>query len=148
MGRPCKSMQTLEMQGTRRKDRHGTMNTLAENPGVKVSLKCPKNLPELAKIEWKRVVFLLQERGILSHLDAAAIQDYALCAARVQECEADITAQGLMVDSLPNQHIQVAQKYRASMKAWADVLGLSPLQRGKLSIPADRGHVSKFNGVK
>src|SRR5689334_12400495 len=64
-------------------------------PGVP---KCPSNLPPAAKKEWARVSEALDELGLLTHLDRAALADYCLCWARLQECEDDITKRGVLVD--------------------------------------------------
>jgi P27 family predicted phage terminase small subunit len=99
----------------------------------------PTGMPSRAQQEWYRMVELLQKRGDLSELDQAAIADYCLCLARLENLEADITKRGELVrgqrGKVKNPSIQLAREYRASLMKWADALGLTPASRNRMTLP-------------
>jgi len=57
----------------------------------------PKDLTPAAKKEWKRITSLLRARKSLDALDEAGLHDYLVCWQRLQDCEADIGARGVLV---------------------------------------------------
>src|SRR5512137_2246215 len=51
----------------------------------------------VALAEWNRVTPLLQRMGSATAIDAYLLREYAVCFARTQACEEQITREGLMV---------------------------------------------------
>jgi P27 family predicted phage terminase small subunit len=99
----------------------------------------PKGLPGEALAEWWRVTKLLRERGDLSELDQAGLSDYCLCRIRLEQCEADITKRGVLIEGqrglVKNPALQLARQYRSAMAKWVELFGLAPLSRQRISIP-------------
>lgn len=96
-------------------------------------------MPEEALAEWQRVVRLLRDRGDLSELDQAGLADYCLCRVRLEECERQIAEQGVLIQGqrglVKNPALQIARQYRAAMQKWADLFGLTPASRSRISVP-------------
>lgn len=124
------------------------MKDLRGNPGKRASCpplnligvpEPPAYLPEEALQEWQRVVGLLMDRGDLSALDQAGLADYCICTVRLKECEADISARGVLIPGqrgqVKNPSLQIARQYRAALQKWADMFGLTPSSRSRLTVP-------------
>lgn len=122
--------------------------SLRGNPGRRVldapnhlagEPRAPEALPEEALAEWQRVVRLLRDRGDLSELDQAGLADYCLCRVRLEECERQIAEQGVLIPGqrglVKNPALQIARQYRAAMQKWADLFGLTPASRSRISVP-------------
>jgi P27 family predicted phage terminase small subunit len=110
----------------------------------------PKDLTPAAEKEWTRITGLLRERNSLDALDQHALHDYLTCWQRLQECEADIAARGVLVKSYrgsltKNPSIQIARQYRESVLAWAKELGFTLGSRSRLAVPKpELPKVNKF----
>jgi P27 family predicted phage terminase small subunit len=92
-----------------------------------------------AAAEWKRVVPVLDNLGLLSAVDASLLTDYCICWARLLECERGLSQQGLTRDSergvIKNPLTTIATGYRAALKTYVGELGLGPSSRGRLVVP-------------
>jgi len=104
-----------------------------------VSTRCPRGLPKAAQREWRRVAPELARLGLLTELDRAALADYCLCVARLEECEADIAERGPLVEGdrglVKNPACQLGREYRHQMMRWAAEFGLTPSSRGRMTLP-------------
>ena len=137
-GRPRKPDKLKVLHGTYRKDRaYDEPRPVLEEPS------CPSWLRQEAKREWKRVVPILLELGLLSKLDRAVLSVYCDAWADVYECEKTLrkvgptftTEKGYVV-----QHPMVAMKSKArdQIRAFGSLLGLSPSDRTRLDVrPAE-----------
>lgn len=98
----------------------------------------PSGLPKEAQAEWRRVSALLRGRGDLSELDQAGLADYCVCKVRLEQCEADISKRGVLIDGargpVKNPALQIARTYRAALAKWVDLFGLAPGPRGRLAV--------------
>ena len=90
-----------------------------------------------AEAEWRCIVPILAKVSGLSQIDRAVVIDYCVTVARLQECERQISAQGLIVagqkGSIRNPLTTVATQYATRLKAYIGELGLSPSARGAMS---------------
>lgn len=144
------------MQG--RKPTPNTVKSLRGNPGkrplkrtetvakkMSKPLKMPKDLPDSAQKEWRRVVPTLFKLGIVNHLDQMALADYCLCVHRLEQCEQEVTDKGVLIQSrdrgmVKNPALQLAREYRTSIQKWADQFGLTPSSRGRMNLPVEEEH--------
>jgi phage terminase small subunit len=107
---------------------HKTKKQIAEREkALKVSLSvpvCPKGLATTALWEWKRIVPLLREAGVLSKMDKAALAVY--CVAYSDWLTAVRTA----TPSKPN----INEKYKTAMimHKFLSEFGLSPVARMRI----------------
>lgn len=109
----------------------------------------PKWLPELAKIEWKRVVpQLVASRKIAAH-ELQVVESYCLAVALMRQAEAVIQKEGMTFESEngPKRRPETTilkENIEASRRLAAE-LGLTPASRGKNSggAPGD-GETSEF----
>src|SRR5262249_42293350 len=104
----------------------------------------PEAMTDEAQHEWSRIVALLRERNTLDALDQEALRDYLLCWQRLRECEAEITANGVLVSGgggrgvVKNPACQLARQYRDALVAWSRELGLTLASRTRLAVPGPK----------
>lgn len=86
-----------------------------------------------ASVEWRRVKGTLSAQNLLADLDHAVLADYAVCWARLVQCERDVSAHGLRQRGergwTRNGSITSAKAYRDQLRFYVGQLGLSPVAR-------------------
>lgn len=96
---------------------------------------------EVAKAEWRRVVPVLEKSAGLGAVDAMILKDYCICVARVDECERDLSTNGLTMlgerGMQKNGATTIVGQYRTQLKAYIGELGLSPSARTRLAPKKD-----------
>lgn len=96
-----------------------------------------------ASKEWRRVVRTLNRHGLLADVDHVVLADYAVCWARLLQCERDISAHGLRQRGergwQRNGSITSAKSYRDQLKFYVGQLGLSPVARDGFAPTGDGG---------
>ena len=105
--------------------------------------KCPGWLDKVARQEWRRVVPVLDRLGLVTQADLQALAGYCQSWARWRQAEAEIAEGGLIVDEdrgkysirKANPAVAIAQKERQLMLAFGTRLGLSPSDRGRMTLP-------------
>lgn len=107
---------------------------------------------EVARREWRRVVPVLQYTAGLAEVDVNLLHDYCVVVARIDQCERDISARGLLVAGergglVKNGAATVVSQYRATLKVYIRELGLSPSARVSFVAPedGDDGDVDPFD---
>lgn len=94
-----------------------------------------------AAAEWRDVVGKLDALGVLAGaLDHRAAMDYAICCARLDQVEQQITDQGLTIvgrdqTTVRNPNVTTATQYRTQLNRLISHLGLSPHARAGLAQP-------------
>lgn len=98
---------------------------------------------EIASREWRRVVPVLQVSAGLSGVDANLVHDYCVCVARIDQCERDLSLNGLTMLGergwQKNGASTIVGQYRAQLRTYIGELGLSPSSRVKLPPGGDDG---------
>lgn len=96
---------------------------------------------EVARREWRRVVPVLKYIAGLAAVDTAALQDYCVCVARIDQCEREISRNGLLIEGergwQKNGATTIVSQYRAQYKIYLREFGLSPSARVNLAPPGD-----------
>lgn len=96
---------------------------------------------EVARREWRRVVPILKHTAGLTAVDAAALHDYCVCVARIDQCEREISRRGMLLEGergwQKNGATTVVSQYRAQYKIYLREFGLSPSARVGISPPGD-----------
>jgi P27 family predicted phage terminase small subunit len=102
-----------------------------------------------ARAEWRAVAGKLDAMGLLAgSIDHRAVMDYAICCARLDQCEQLLTEQGLTIvgrdqTMVRNPNATTALQYRTQLNRLLTHLGLSPHARAGLVQPeAKQGDVS------
>ncbi len=127
------------IEGTARRDR------MKNEPKPKPTIPgCPKWLPVDAKREWRRLVDELGSIKLLARIDRDALADLCLCIVRLRQAEKDIEKRGLVIqgrndEAKRNPSVLNAKEYRAALRAWGERFGLTPADRGRLSIDPHPG---------
>lgn len=125
------------LQGTARPDR-APANEPNPEPVVP---NCPSWLHREAKREWRRIVPELEELGLLTRIDRAALSAYCQAYSTWWEMERDIAEHGVtqlnMRSMLESERPQVKIRDRAlgQMKSFLVEFGLTPASRTRVSVP-------------
>lgn len=94
---------------------------------------------EVARREWRRVVPVLTHTAGLAAVDTQVVHDYCVCVARIDQCERDISLNGMLIQGergwMKNGATTVAGQYRQQLARYIGELGLSPSARGRLTPP-------------
>lgn len=94
---------------------------------------------EVARREWRRVVPVLKYTAGLAEVDVAALQDYCVCVARIDQCEREISQRGMLLEGergwQKNGATTVVSQYRAQYKIYLREFGLSPSARVSITPP-------------
>lgn len=96
---------------------------------------------EVCRREWSRVVPVLKHTAGLAAVDAAALHDYCVCVARIDQCERDLSRNGLLMQGergwQKNGSATIVSQYRAQYKIYLREFGLSPSARVSITPPGD-----------
>jgi P27 family predicted phage terminase small subunit len=123
---------------------HGTGRPSRQNKGQPQPTpgkpSCPRWLSPSARAEWRRVAPELDRMGLLTILDRAALAAYCTAYARWQEANAVLAREGMVIPGWRGalrKHpcVTIMRAAEATMRGFAVELGLTPLSRGRLSVP-------------
>ena len=140
------------------------LKALAGNPGKrplnrhepqpKAGLpRCPTQLSEEAKREWKRISKELERLGLLTVLDRAALSAYCQAWGRWIEAEERLRQHGVIVKSpngfpVQSPYLAVANRAMAQMGKLLVEFGLSPSSRSRIQSPIDDLDDDEFLGPR
>ena len=128
-----------KIQGTYRADRDAGNEP---EPTIEIP-KCPTFLKGEARREWKRISVELEQLGLISQIDRAALAAYCSCWAQFAETEKLLQTDGLTVVT-PKGHVQqrpevsIRRAALDQMKAYLTEFGLTPASRSRISLPANK----------
>lgn len=133
-GRPRKPTGLHVIDGTARKDR---MMPNEPKPAL-IRPSCPAWLAKEAKREWRRIAKELEDLGLLTRVDRAALAAYCQCYSRWKDAEALVAAEGLTETTDKGNVIQhpavgIANKAMAEMRAFLSEFGMTPAARTRIN---------------
>ncbi len=106
---------------------------------------CPKWMTKEAKAEWRRIVKELDGLGLLARVDRDSLAAYCVCLVQWRECMDFVEKNGKVIvfrnDKGEIKYTQtapqavLAMKLLDQLKSIGSEFGLSPLSRGRLSVP-------------
>ena len=100
---------------------------------------CPAHLSPTAKAEWKRLARMLNQIGILTQADRAALAAYCQAYGRWVEAERKLAETPTLI-RLPSGYIQpspwlaISNKQMELMQRYMAELGLTPAARARLAV--------------
>lgn len=101
-----------------------------------------ERLRAVATREWSRVVPVLKHTAGLAAVDAAALHEYCVIVARIDQCERALSRDGLLMQTergwTKHGAATIVSQYRAHYKVLLREFGLSPSARRSLT-PVDSG---------
>lgn len=104
---------------------------------------------EVARREWRRVVPVLKHTAGLAAVDANLLHDYCVCVARIDQCERELSTNGLLQLGergwQKNGATTIVSQYRAQLKVYIRELGLSPSARTGMTPPKDDDDEDPFD---
>ena len=109
----------------------------SEPKPTKKAPACPKWLEPEAKKEWRRLAKQMEQLGVLTEVDMAAVAGYCQAYARWKEAEEFITQHGTIVNT-PSGYwqqvpqVSIAQTYLKIMNRFAEQFGLTPSSRSRI----------------
>lgn len=139
-GRPRKPTRLLKLQGTHRKDRHGTEEAEVQFAVLATLPPAPGFLDDVARYEWDRIGPELVEKQLLTAASLAAFTAYCLNVARVVAAEKQINADGMVIKT-PQGFLQahpcvsIARQCGAEVRRFGQEFGLTPSAKTKVRIP-------------
>jgi len=98
---------------------------------------CPDHLNEEAKREWKRIAPELEELGLLTYIDKAALAAYCQAWSRWVNAEELLKKHGVLAKS-PNGYfmqsplLAIANRAMEQMKSYLTEFGMTPASRTKV----------------
>lgn len=101
---------------------------------------CPRHLSPTVKTEWKRIAAPMQEAGLLTTVDRAALAAYCQAYGRWVEAERRL-AEGPALIRTPSGYVQqsswmsVANKQMEMMGRYMTELGITPSSRSRIALP-------------
>ena len=111
-----------------------------EEPQPKRSIpRCPDHLDADAKKEWKRLTKELDEVGLLSDMDRAALAAYCVVYARWVRAERKVASLGAVLETADgnlyqNPHLAVANQALDQMHRLGPLFGLDPSSRSRMHV--------------
>lgn len=98
---------------------------------------------EVASAEWCRIVPVLKYTAGIGDVDTATLQDFCICVARIDQCEREISRNGLLMAGergmQKNGATTIVGQYRSQLARYIGELGLSPSARGRIQPPENGG---------
>jgi P27 family predicted phage terminase small subunit len=115
---------------------------------------CPKWMSAAAKAEWRRLVPLLRDAGLLTRLDRGVLASYCTAWARLEEAERHIAEDGAVIRT-PNGYEQksawagIASESAKLVERFGAHLGLSPASRARVPAqePSRDAGPNKWAGI-
>ena len=104
---------------------------------------CPKELDRAARAEWRRVGSVLEEMGVVTQVDGAALAAYCVLYSRWLQAESQIKKHGMLIRS-PNGHLMqspylnIANRCLEKMRGFLQELGLTPASRSQVAVLPSR----------
>lgn len=142
-GRPPKPVELKLIEGNPGKRR------IAEPPKAPPSKpRCPSWLSTYAKTEWRRVVPVLDDLGLLTTVDRSTLAAYCEAVATFKEATELIAELGVLVqgrrkgEAVKNPALQVQRDAARLIASYSAMFGLSPSDRVRLTgdtAPASAG---------
>ena len=88
----------------------------------------------VARTRWRLWTQILDAQGLVASVDELVLQDAAVAAARLEQCERDISLRGIWVEGyrgtpVKNPCVTAAAQLRLALKSYIAHLGLSPVAR-------------------
>lgn len=107
-----------DLNGTRRKDRHGEAGSSLDDMDLGELPPPPHHIHEIGKIEWRRVVGILEPYGLLKATDYGVMIGYAILFVKL--------------NTLDVEDIKAADY--AQFRSYCNDLGLTPVSRSKVQV--------------
>lgn len=132
-GRRPKPSAIRELEGNRG---HRPINKSEPKPsGIPT---CPKHLDKVAQTEWKRISAELQQMGLLTAVDRAALAAYCQSYSRWAAAEAGLQKHGLVIKApsgypINSPYVGIANTALDQMRKFLVEFGLTPASRSRIS---------------
>lgn len=98
---------------------------------------------EVARREWRRIVPVLDAKGLIAAVDATVLADHCLVVARIDQCERDLSRNGLWVQgergAVKNPCTTALNQLRTQLRWTCGEFALSPVARDSIAVREDDG---------
>jgi P27 family predicted phage terminase small subunit len=104
--------------------------------------KPPKHLDRVARAEWKRIVPILEEMGVLTQADGAELALYCEDFALLRQAEADVVEHGIIVEAgtggwKTNPAVYIAAGCRMRLARYLAEFGCTPSSRSRVKMQGE-----------
>ncbi len=113
--------------------------------------ECPDFLDDEARAEWFRMAPVLEEMGVLTPADRAALAAYCTAYSRWVTAERQVQRLGTIVKSplknfpMKSPYLTVADQALETMRKFMVEFGLTPSSRSRIRVPEDRRARDEFD---
>jgi P27 family predicted phage terminase small subunit len=145
-----------------RKPKPTTLKILDGNPGkrslndhepqVQAEIpECPDFLDDEARAEWFRMAKVLEDMGLLTRADRAALAAYCVAYSRWVAAEAQVRRLGTIVKSplknfpMKSPYLTVADQALETMRKFMVEFGLTPSSRSRIRVPGNPRATDEFD---
>ena len=139
-GRRRQPLKIAEMKGTARKRKHRDGDTVeVDVPGSYP--RCPIDLSDVAKTEWKRIAKILGSvGGMIKCTDRVALTSYCHAWAQFWELDAIVTSEGQILEDKGGKHYRnpaavALSDARMALLRFSQELGFTPAARSRVRVP-------------
>lgn len=112
---------------------------------------CPEFLNDVAQEEWRRISIILDEMGLLSAADRAALAAYCTVYSRWVAAEKQVAKYGTIVKSpdkgfpMKSPYLTVADQAMESMRKFLVEFGLTPSSRSRIRVGGKTAAEDEFD---
>ena len=113
--------------------------------------ECPEFLDDEARAEWFRMAKVLQDMGLLTRADRAALAAYCVVYSRWVTAERQVQRLGTIVKSpeknfpMKSPYLTVADQALEAMRKFMVEFGLTPSSRSRIRVPDASGASDEFD---
>jgi P27 family predicted phage terminase small subunit len=104
--------------------------------------RMPHGMDKAAVKHWKKMIPGIAARGIIQPTDIPALKDMCEVLARLDECEAILSKEGLVVDGrmgpVRNPAATMASQYRGAWLKYAARFALTPVDRAGITVSSPK----------
>lgn len=98
---------------------------------------CPEWLDKEARSEWRRVVPLLDNLGLLTKADRAALAIYCDQWSTYVAARANVEKFGAVVEARESPYLRIADRAAQRIRQYCQEFGLTPSARGRMQVPGE-----------
>src|SRR5262249_45683861 len=98
---------------------------------------CPRHLDGIARAEWRKMVALLSELGVLSKTDGSALAIYCSAHSQWRRAEEQMRAKGMIIDTarggaMTSPYYRIARDAQALCLKMLIEIGMTPMSRTRI----------------
>jgi P27 family predicted phage terminase small subunit len=128
------------------------LNKKEPEPSALISKEPPDHLNEVAKEEWRRIIVILDDIGVMTQLDVSALEMYCQNYSILREASEDVKENGLLVTgdnqiAYQNPNLKIMTEYSKLCRSFLQEFGMTPAARTRVHTTKEKAKKSKFDDI-